>query len=82
MQVQEEVEIQKGVLVAQVVSVSRQHRHTLEHTGLMRWESALPLARLLLALPSLTQGTHPSRAPCSLPITLCISSRYPLALAF
>ena len=53
---EEEVEIDRGVLVGRVVSVSRQHRHTLEHTGLMQWESALPLARFLLALPSLTHG--------------------------
>lgn len=52
----ENVEIGEEGLVARVVSVSRQHRHTLEHTGLMRWESCLPLARFLLAVPSLTQG--------------------------
>lgn len=56
---EEDVEVEKGVLVGRVVSVSRQHRDTLEHTGLMRWESSLPLARFLLALPSLTQGLPP-----------------------
>ena len=59
-QVEEDVEVEKGVVVGRVVSVSRQHRHTLEHTGLMRWESSLPLARFLLALPTLTQGMLPS----------------------
>lgn len=58
-QVEEDVEIEEGVLVGRVVSVSRQHRHTLEHTGLMRWESSLPLARFLLALPALTHGLTP-----------------------
>ena len=60
-QVIEDVETGVEGLVARVVSVSRQHRHTLEHTGLMRWESCLPLARFLLAVPSLTQGAP---APC------------------
>ena len=55
-QVEEDVEVEKGLLVGRVVSVSRQHRHTLEHTGLMCWESSLPLARFLFALPRLTQG--------------------------
>lgn len=64
-QVEEDVEIEEGVLVGRVVSVSRQHRHTLEHTGLMRWESSLPLARFLLALPPLTLGlTLASPPPC------------------
>lgn len=56
LQVEEDVEVEEGVLVGRVVSVSRQHRHTLHHTGLMRWESSLPLARFLLALPTLIQG--------------------------
>ena len=56
---EEDVEVEKGLLVGRVVSVSRQHRHTLDHTGLMRWESSLPLARFLLALPTLTQGLLP-----------------------
>lgn len=58
-QVEEDVEIETGVLVGRVVSVSRQYRNTLQHTGLMRWESSLPLARFLLALPPLTQGMTP-----------------------
>lgn len=74
-QVQEDVEIEAGVVVGRVVSVSRQHRHTLEHTGLMRWESSLPLARFLLALPSLTLGLTlaspcpPHPLPCA--VLLC-----------
>ena len=56
---EEDLEVERGVLVVRVVSVSRQHRNTLEHTGLMRWESSLPLARFLLALPTLTQGLPP-----------------------
>ena len=56
-QVFEEVDIGEG-LVAQVASVSKQHRHTLVHTGLMCWESCLPLARFLLAAPCFTHGAH------------------------
>lgn len=62
-QVIEDVEIGQEALVARVVSVSRQHRHTLEHTGLMRWESCLPLARFLLAVPSPTQGAPATCCP-------------------
>ncbi len=65
-QVIEDVEIGQEGLVARVVSVSRQHRHTLEHTGLMRWESCLPLARFLLSVPSLTQGDPSSHCPTHL----------------
>ena len=67
-QVEEDVEIEKGVLVGRVMSVSRQHGHTLEHTGLMCWESSLPLARFLLAMPTLTQGL------LSLPTSPCTSA--------
>ena len=69
-QVEGDVEIEEGVLVGRVVSVSRQHRHTLEHTGLMRWESSLPLARFLLALPALIQGLILAQTPPS-PLPLC-----------
>ena len=40
-----------------VRSVAREHRHTLAHTGLMLWEAAPALARLLLAWPTLCEGT-------------------------
>ncbi len=65
-QVIEDVEIGEEGLIARVVSVSRQHRHTLEHTGLMRWESCLPFARFLLAVPSLTQGAPSLHCPTHL----------------
>ena len=39
-----------------VRSVAREHRHTLAHTGLMLWEAAPALARLLLAWPALCEG--------------------------
>ena len=71
----DEVELKPGGLTAQVVSVSRQHQHTLEHTGLMCWQSCLPLAQLLLAYPSLTQGT----CPCLLtsPFTMFMFAELP-----
>ncbi|KAK9863184.1 hypothetical protein WJX84_008952 [Apatococcus fuscideae] len=36
--------------------VSREHRHLLRHTGLMRWESSLALARFLIACPYVVAG--------------------------
>ena len=41
-----------------VRTVSRSHRHTLAHTGLMLWESAPVLARALLQPPALLAGAH------------------------
>ena len=41
-----------------VRSVSRAHRHTLAHTGLMLWDSAPVLARALLRRPALLAGVH------------------------
>lgn len=58
----EEIQLEANGLTAQVVSVSRQYRDTLEHTGLMCWESSVPLARFLLAAASLTQGAFRSAA--------------------
>ncbi len=46
-----------------VRSVSREHRHTLAHTGLMLWEAAPALARLLLACPALCAGAQHNLTP-------------------
>ncbi|KAL0024741.1 hypothetical protein WJX77_012493 [Trebouxia sp. C0004] len=70
----EDVEIGEQGLVARVVSVSRQHRHTLEHTGLMRWESCLPLARFLLTVPSLTQGKQVLEVGCGVNPLCCLAA--------
>ena len=35
--------------------MARIHKNTIGHTGLMLWEAALPLARFILACPSLFQ---------------------------
>ncbi|KAL0034409.1 hypothetical protein WJX79_000775 [Trebouxia sp. C0005] len=73
-EVVEDVEIGEEGLIARVVSVSRQHRHTLEHTGLMRWESCLPLARFLLAVPSLTQGKQVLELGCGVNPLCCLAA--------
>lgn len=39
--------------------VLREHRNVLRHTGLMRWESSLALARLLISCPSLVSSKYP-----------------------
>ena len=74
-QVKQLVELEPGGLSVQVVSVSREYRNTLEHTGLMCWESSLPLARFLLAAPSLLQGALQPATPTLLVqplVTACI----------
>ena len=56
------LQVDLGPLLGRVCvrSVSREHRHTLAHTGLMLWEAAPALARLLLAWPALCEGVaHP-----------------------
>ena len=39
-------------------SISRIHRHTLTHTGLMHWESGPALARFILSNPSVFAGKY------------------------
>lgn len=43
-----------GLLTVQ--SISRVHRHTLTHTGLMHWESAIALAQFILSHPAIFAG--------------------------
>ncbi|KAK9815995.1 hypothetical protein WJX74_004695 [Apatococcus lobatus] len=56
LQAEEEVLDVGGGLQIRCRCVSREHRNTLQHTGLMRWESSLVLARLLRSCPSLISG--------------------------
>lgn len=44
----------------QVSTVARDHKNTVGHTGLMLWEAALPLARFILACPSLFRCECPA----------------------
>ncbi len=52
---EEELDVGRGFRI-RCQCVSREHRNTLRHTGLMRWESSLALARLLIACPGLVSG--------------------------
>lgn len=36
--------------------MARVHKNTVSHTGLLLWEAAFPLARFILACPSLFSG--------------------------
>ncbi len=51
-----QVDLGPALGAVRVRSVAREHRHTLAHTGLMLWEAAPALARLLLARPALCAG--------------------------
>lgn len=53
----EEVHL-KGLGHLTLQSISRAHRHTLTHTGLMHWESASALARFILSHPSIFAGKN------------------------
>ncbi|KAK9843966.1 hypothetical protein WJX81_000623 [Elliptochloris bilobata] len=55
-EVEELVDLGAALGAVRVRSVAREHRHTLAHTGLMLWEAAPALARLLLACPALCAG--------------------------
>ena len=49
-------------------SLSRENRHTNSHTGLMSWEAAPFMARLLAVCPSLTLG----KTVCELGAGVCV----------
>ncbi|BDA43460.1 probable tRNA N(3)-methylcytidine methyltransferase METTL6 at N-terminal half [Coccomyxa sp. Obi] len=51
-----------GLLTLQ--SISRAHRHTLTHTGLMHWESASALARFILSHPAIFAGARVLEVGC------------------
>jgi len=55
MQVEETFEIE-GAGSFLVRSLSREHKHTLAHTGLMLWEAAPVFARYLALSPTLLNG--------------------------
>ena len=55
MQVEETVEIE-GAGTFLLHSVSREHKHTLAHTGLMLWEAAPAFARYLALSHGLLNG--------------------------
>ncbi|KAK9828449.1 hypothetical protein WJX72_000046 [[Myrmecia] bisecta] len=57
------VDLPSGLHV-KLASISRENRHTLAHTGLMRWEAATPLARFVLACPELFCGRHVLEVGC------------------
>ncbi len=46
----------EGLGCLELRSISRTHRHTLPHTGLMHWESGPALARFILAHPEVFAG--------------------------
>ena len=56
MAVENAADLEGGALCWQVESVARVHKNTVSHTGLMLWEAAFPLARFILACPSLFNG--------------------------
>jgi hypothetical protein len=61
-EVEEAVEVE-GVGLLRLQSVSRLHRHTLAHTGLMLWDSAPTLCRFIKQHPSLFLGLPPLPQP-------------------
>ena len=56
--VDEQLELPGFAHALRLQSVSRAQRHTLAHTGLMLWEAAPVLSRLLLRCPSLVAGAQ------------------------
>ncbi|CAL8468566.1 g8106 [Coccomyxa elongata] len=59
----EEVHLE-GLGLLTLKSISRAHRHTLTHTGLMHWESASALARFILSHPCIFAGARILEVGC------------------
>ncbi|EIE22455.1 S-adenosyl-L-methionine-dependent methyltransferase [Coccomyxa subellipsoidea C-169] len=54
----------EGLGCLELRSISRTHRHTLPHTGLMHWESGPALARFILAHPEVFAGSRVLEVGC------------------
>ena len=73
-QVEEDVQIE-GLGVVRIASVSRENAHTFTHTGLLRWESSLVLAQILLKCPTLLSGKASKQIPLSTSLFVTIHNK-------